>query len=83
MGMMQTVDVNAEFEKLYFGIAGDPEPVTLELLLMAAEGSHFVFGSNYHHSPANIIITKKKHFDENDKYARIRGLIYGSIYKPL
>ena len=27
MGMMETADVKTEFEKLYFDIAGDPEPV--------------------------------------------------------
>ncbi len=32
MGMMETADVKTEFEKLYFDIAGDPEPVQLSRL---------------------------------------------------
>jgi len=64
-------------------LATNPEPVTMDMLIMVAEDSHIVFGSNYPHSPANVIIAKKKHFDENDKYARIRELIYGSNYKQL
>ena len=51
--------------------------------MMVAEESHIVFGSDHPHSPANVMIAKKKHFDENDKYSRIRELIYGNNYKQL
>ena len=77
MGMMETVDVKAEFEKLYFDIAGDPEPVHLEMLRMVAADDHIVYGSDFPHSPARVITAKKQHFDANGKYAGIREKIYG------
>ena len=76
MGMMETVDAKAELDRLYFDIAGDPEPVALDMLRMVAEDDHFVFGSDYPHSPAKVILMKKKHFDENSKWDKIRDRIY-------
>lgn len=76
MGMMETVDVWAEFEKLYFDIAGDPEPVQLKMLQMTAADDRIVYGSDFPHSPAKIILAKKKHFDENVEYDSIREKIY-------
>ena len=76
MGMMETVDAQAEFAKLWFDIAGDPEPVALDMLRMVTEDSHIVFGSDYPHSPATVILAKKNHFDKNDKYDSIRERIY-------
>ncbi len=73
MGMMETVDVKTEFEKLYFDIAGDPEPVQL---WMVAADDHIVFGSDFPHSPAKVILAKKKHFDDNKEYDGIRKKIY-------
>lgn len=76
MGMMETVDAKAEFAKLWFDIAGDPEPVALDMLRMVAEDSHIVFGSDFPHSPAPVIMAKKKHFDENHQYDGLREKIY-------
>ena len=76
MGMMETVDAKAELDRLYFHIAGDPEPVALDMLRMVAEDDHIVFGSDYPHSPAKVILMKKKHFDENSKWDEIRDRIY-------
>ncbi len=76
MGMMETVDVQAEFEKLYFDIAGDPEPVQLDMLRMVAADDRIVFGSDFPHSPARVILAKKQHFDSNEKYTGIREQIY-------
>lgn len=76
MGMMETVDVKAEFEKLYFDIAGDPEPEQLDMLRMVADDSHIVFGSDFPHSPAKVILAKKNHFDTNRNYDGIREKIY-------
>lgn len=64
------------FEKLYFDIAGDPEPVALDMLRMVAPDDHIVFGSDFPHSPARVILMKKKHFDENVKWDGIRKRIY-------
>lgn len=76
MGMMETVDVKSEFEKLYFDIAGDPEPEQLAMLRMAADDSHIVYGTDYPHSPAGVIIAKKAHLDKNHDYDKIREQIY-------
>lgn len=76
MGMMETVDVKAEFEKLYFDIAGDPEPVQLKMLRMVTADDHIVYGTDFPHSPAKVVLGKKKHFDENGEYDDIRGKIY-------
>lgn len=76
MGMMETVDVKAEFEKLYFDIAGDPEPVQLKMLQMVAADDRIVYGSDFPHSPARVVVSKKKHFDENKEYDGIREKIY-------
>ena len=76
MGMMETADVKTEFEKLYFDIAGDPEPVQLSRLRMVAADDHIVFGSDFPHSPAKVILAKKKHFDDNKEYDGIRKKIH-------
>ena len=76
MGMMETVDAQAEFAKLYFDIAGDPEPVALDMLRMVADDSHIVYGSDFPHSPAKVIAAKKRHLDANRKYDGLREKIY-------
>ena len=83
MGMMETVDAYEEFSHLYFDIAGDPEPVGLNMLRMVADESHIVFGSDYPHSPAPVILNKKKHFDQNSEYDSIREKIYYTNAKEL
>ena len=76
MGMMEQVDAQAEFSRLWFDIAGDPEPVALDMLRMVVPEDHIVFGSDYPHSPAPVILKKKAHFDGNPKYDDIRQKIY-------
>ena len=76
MGMMDTVDVDAEIEKLYFDIAGDPEPNHLSMLRMIAKDDHIVYGSDFPHSPAPVIQAKKRHLDDNKDYDDIREQIY-------
>lgn len=75
LGMMETVDVKAEFGKLWFDIAGDPEPNHLDMLRMVASDDRIVFGSDFPHSPAKVICMKKGHFDQNTKYDGIRERI--------
>ena len=77
LGIMETVDVRKEFCNLYFDIAGDPEPVALDMLLMVASDDRIVYGSDFPHSPAKVILAKKKHLDENPKYEDILRKIYG------
>ena len=74
--MMETVDAKEEFKHLYFDIAGDPEPVALDMLRMVADDNHIVYGSDFPHSPAKVIIAKKKHLESNAKYAGLVERIY-------
>ena len=37
---------------------------------------HIVYGSDFPHSPAKVILAKKTHFDENREYDGIREKIY-------
>ncbi|MFC2662720.1 MAG: amidohydrolase family protein [Eubacterium sp.] len=75
-GMMDTVDADEEFSWLYFDIAGDPEPAQLQMLRMTVDDGHIVYGSDFPHSPAKVVLAKKKHFDENRDYDGIRERIY-------
>ncbi len=81
MGMMEQVDVQKEFQNLYFDIAGDPEPVALDMLLSVAGEDKIVYGSDFPHSPAKVVLAKKKHLDENPKYKDLLLKIYGENEK--
>lgn len=76
MGLMETVDAKEEFKRLYFDIAGDPEPVALDMLRMVADDSRIVYGSDFPHSPAKVVIGKKKHFESNEKYQELVNQIF-------
>ena len=67
-GMMEPVDIHNEFKNLYFDIAGDPEPVALDMLLMVTDVNHVVYGSDFPYVADKAIIGKKKHFENNEKY---------------
>lgn len=83
LGMMKSVDLQEEFKNLYFDIAGDPEPVALDMLLMVADKNKIVYGSDYPHSPAKVVASKKHHLDNNEKYSELLSLIYGSNEREL
>lgn len=76
MGMMETVDAAEEFRHLYFDIAGDPEPVALDMLRMVADDGHIVYGSDFPHSLAKVVTAKKKHLESNEKYLKLIDGIY-------
>ncbi len=76
LGMMDKIDAKKEFEKLYFDIAGDPEPVALDMLSMVVDRDKVVYGSDFPYSPAKIIISKKEHFEKNKKYKEFSKQIY-------
>ena len=75
-GMMEPVDIQNEFKNLYFDIAGDPEPVALDMLLMVTDVDHVVYGSDFPYVAGKAIIAKKKHFENNDKYKPMIDSIY-------
>ena len=76
LGVMETVNAKGEFKHLYFDIAGDPEPVALDMLRAVADDDKIVFGSDFPHSPARVIIAKKRHFEGNQKYTNLIKKIY-------
>lgn len=83
LDMMETVDAKSEFERLYFDIAGDPEPTHLEMLRMVAADDRILYGTDFPHSPAKIVVAKKQHFDANPKYDGIREQIYAENARNL
>ena len=76
LNMMNPTDVNAEVKNLYYDIAGDPEPNALKMLMEITDEDHIVYGSDWPHSPAKVIIAKKKHFENNPAYANLIQKIY-------
>ncbi len=83
LGMMDVVNLQEEFKNLYFDIAGDPEPVALDMLLMVADKNKIVYGSDYPHSPAKVVVAKKQHLDNNEKYKELLKNIYKTNAKKL
>ena len=75
-GMMEPVDIQNEFKNLYFDIAGDPETVALDMLLMVTDVNHVVYGSDFPYVAGKAIIGKKKHFENNEKYKPMIDSIY-------
>ncbi len=76
-GMMEQVNIEDNLNNLYYDIAGDPEPIQLNMLLMITDAAHLVFGTDYPHSPAPVILKKKKHLEENVNYETLLPAIYG------
>ena len=75
-GMMEQVNIEDNLKNLYYDIAGDPEPIQLDMLLMITDAAHLVFGTDYPHSPASVILNKKKHLEENGNYETLLPSIY-------
>ena len=55
---------------------GDPEPVAPDMLRAVADDDKIVFGSDFPHTPARVIIAKKRHFEGNQKYTNLIKKIY-------
>lgn len=70
-GMMEPVDIYEEVRGLWFDVAGDPEPVALDMLRMVADDDHIVYGSDYPHSPAPVVVPKKKSLEEQERFSAI------------
>lgn len=70
-GMMEPVDIYEETAGLWFDVAGDPEPVALDMLRMVVPDDHIVYGSDYPHSPAPVVIPKKQSLDAEERFKAI------------
>ena len=71
MNLMQPVNFDSAVKKLFFDTAGDPMPEQFDMLLKIASLDQIIFGTDYPYVPAQVILRKKKLFD--DELAR-RGL---------
>lgn len=80
---MKPVDVEANLKNLYFDIAGDPEPIALDMLLKITNSDHILYGTDYPYTPTFILKTKKNHFENNEKYKSILSKIYYENGKKL
>ena len=70
-GMMEPTDIYEETKGLWFDIAGDPEPVSLDMLRMVVPDDHIVYGSDFPHSPAHVVIPKKQSLGKQERFAGI------------
>jgi len=64
MNLMESVNFSASLGKLFFDTAGDPMPEQFDMLLKITSRDKIVFGTDYPYVPAQIILRKKKIFDE-------------------
>ena len=69
--MMEPVDIYEETSGLWFDIAGDPEPVALDMLRMVVPDDHIVYGSDFPHSPAPVVIPKKRSVEAEQRFADV------------
>ena len=64
MNLMPPTDFAASFGKLFFDTASDPMPEQFDMLLKVASLDKIIFGTDYPYVPAQILLRKKKFFDE-------------------
>ena len=72
MNLMEPINFDSAIKKLFFDTAGDPMPEQFDILLKIASLDQIIFGTDYPYVPAQVILRKKKFFDE--ELAK-RGLI--------
>ena len=64
MNLMEPVNFSSSVGKLFFDTAGDPMPEQLDMLLKITSLDKIIFGTDYPYVPAQVILRKKKIFDE-------------------
>ena len=62
-GRMEPVDARAEFDGLWFDIAGDAQPAALKSLLLVASRERLVYGSDYPYTPGAVVLRKKQELE--------------------
>ena len=76
MNLMEPVNFSAGIEKLFFDTAGDPMPEQFDMLLKVASLDKIIFGTDYPYVPAQVILRKKKLFDEELTRRKLTQKIY-------
>lgn len=64
MNLMEPVNFSASVGKLFFDTAGDPMPEQLDMLLKITSLDKIIFGTDYPYVPAQVVLRKKKVFDD-------------------
>lgn len=64
MNLMEPVNFSASLSKLFFDTAGDPMPEQFDMLLKITSLDKIILGTDYPYVPAQVILKKKKIFDE-------------------
>lgn len=64
MNLMEPVNFSDGVGKLFFDTAGDPMPDQFDMLTKIASLDKIIFGTDYPYVPAQVILRKKKLFDE-------------------
>lgn len=82
-GLMERVDVEKNFRRLYFDIAGDTLPIALDALLKVVDVSHIMYGGDFPYTPAPIIARKKAMLEENPSLKPYAEDIFGNNAEKL
>ena len=83
MNLMEPVNFSASLEKLFFDTAGDPMPEQFDMLTKIASLDKIIFGTDYPYVPAQVILRKKKLFDEELSRRGLTEKIYVENAKNL
>ena len=65
MNMIEPINFDFGIKKLFFDTAGDPMPEQLDILLKITSLDRIIFGTDYPYVPAQVILAKKKIFDDD------------------
>ena len=76
MNLMKPVNFSAGLSKLFFDTAGDPMPEQFDMLLKITTLDKIIFGTDYPYVPAQVILNKKKFFDEELTRRGLKNKIY-------
>ncbi|MBR0060947.1 MAG: amidohydrolase [Selenomonadaceae bacterium] len=76
MNLMEPVNFSAGVGKLFFDTAGDPMPEQFDMLTKIASLDKIIFGTDYPYVPAQILLRKKKVFDEELSRRSLKEKIY-------
>lgn len=63
-GYMSNIDWRNNLSKLYYDLAGNPEPDIIKTILTISEPTHILYGSDYPYLPDSVITNKLKSLKE-------------------
>ena len=78
-GMMDPVDVKANFQKLYFDTSGNPVPDLLKFLLNFADPTHIMYGADFPFTPMPLVLNNLnmllEYMDSDPEVGQYKDLI--------